>query len=99
MTIQQKVALVEEVQEDYGLSPALSAVDLAKSTWYYHHGRKVDYEKRGLDPQEVKLVISDKCRGMLAAIETVFPYSDHQNCLFHSVPGMAHSKCQHRFLS
>lgn len=36
----KKVAMVKEVKQDYGLAPALAALDLARSTWYYHgnHG-------------------------------------------------------------
>ena len=38
--------LVEGVWEEHGLAPALAAVDLPKSTWYYHHNRKVAYEEK-----------------------------------------------------
>jgi hypothetical protein len=41
MTIAQKVKLVASVQETYDLALALAAVDLAKSTWYYHQRDKV----------------------------------------------------------
>jgi transposase InsO family protein len=43
MTNEQKVALVEEAWEGYGLARALAAVDLPKSVWYYHHKHKVSY--------------------------------------------------------
>jgi transposase InsO family protein len=46
MTTEQKVALVETAWETYGLNRALAAVDLAKSTWYYHRQQKVDYEAK-----------------------------------------------------
>lgn len=46
MTTEQKVALVEEVWEIYGLKPTLEAVDLPKSTWYYHQKHKVTYEEK-----------------------------------------------------
>jgi transposase InsO family protein len=46
MTTEQKVALVEDVWETYGLKPALQAVGLPKSTWYYHQKHKVDYEEK-----------------------------------------------------
>jgi len=46
MTTEQKVALVEGVWETYGLKPALQAVGLPKSTWYYHQKHKVDYEEK-----------------------------------------------------
>lgn len=46
MTTEQKVALVEDVWETYGLRPGLRAVGLPKSTWYYHQKHKVDYEEK-----------------------------------------------------
>jgi len=48
--------------------------------------------KRGLDPRKVLMVVSDGCPGILAAIRTVFPYSDHQKCLFHKM-GNLQAKC------
>ena len=46
MTTAQKVALVETAWETYGLNRALAAVDLPKSTWYYHRTQKVNYEAK-----------------------------------------------------
>jgi putative transposase len=46
MTTEQKVALVETAWETYGLTRALAAVDLPKSTWYYHRTRKVSYQDK-----------------------------------------------------
>ncbi len=46
MTTGQKVALVEKAREIYGLRAALEAVDLPKSTWYYHQKHKVTYEEK-----------------------------------------------------
>ena len=46
MTTEQKVALVATVWETYGLAPALAAVELPKSTWYYHRNQKVSYEEK-----------------------------------------------------
>ncbi len=43
MSNAQKVALVEEAWEEYGLARALAAVDLPKSVWYYHRKHKVSY--------------------------------------------------------
>jgi len=40
------VKLVEGIWEERGLAPSLAAVDLPKSTWYYHHNRKVAYEEK-----------------------------------------------------
>lgn len=46
MTTEEKVELVEGVWEAYGLAPALAAVELPKSTWYYHQNGKVSYEEK-----------------------------------------------------
>jgi putative transposase len=46
MTTGQKVALVESVRDRYGLTPALAAVELPKTTWYYHRKHKVGYAVR-----------------------------------------------------
>ena len=46
MTPEQKVSLVEDTRDTYGLNRSLAAVDLAKSTWYYHQNDKVDYEEK-----------------------------------------------------
>ena len=48
--------------------------------------------RRGLDPRVVKLVISDGCPGMIKAINSIFPYSDHQRCLFHKMSNLR-AKC------
>jgi len=45
MTSEQKVSLLKTVKDTYGLNLALAAVDLPKSTWYYHQKQKVAYEK------------------------------------------------------
>lgn len=46
MTTGRKVALVESVKDTYGLNFVLDAVELPKSTWYYHKKHKVDYEEK-----------------------------------------------------
>jgi transposase InsO family protein len=46
MTTEQKVALVESVWREHGLKPALAAVELPKTTWYYHRNQKVSYEDK-----------------------------------------------------
>lgn len=46
MSTEEKAALVERVEGEYGLSPALAALDLARSTWYYHRSKKVSYEEK-----------------------------------------------------
>ena len=46
MTTEQKVERVETTWRAYGLGPVLAAVDLPKSTWYYHRNQKVAYEDK-----------------------------------------------------
>ncbi len=46
MTTGEKVELVASVWETHGLEPALAAVELSKSTWYYHRRHKVSYEEK-----------------------------------------------------
>jgi putative transposase len=46
MTTEEKVDLVADVWESYGLAPALAAVELPKSTWYYHRNEKVSYKEK-----------------------------------------------------
>lgn len=46
MTPEQKVSLVKDARDIYGLNRTLAAVDLAKSTWYYHQNDKIDYEEK-----------------------------------------------------
>ena len=49
MSTEQKVALVEEAQQTYGLNRALAAVGLPKSSWYYHQKQKVAYQEKYAD--------------------------------------------------
>ena len=46
MTATQKVKLVGSVVGEYSLSLALAAVELSKSTWYYHRRPKIDYGEK-----------------------------------------------------
>jgi putative transposase len=46
MTTEEKVDLVSSVRETHGLAPALAAVELPKSTWYYHRRHKACYEEK-----------------------------------------------------
>jgi hypothetical protein len=46
MTTTQKVKLVASVVGEYPLYFALAAVELSKSTWYYHRRHKVDYAQK-----------------------------------------------------
>jgi len=44
--VAEKVRLVSAVRDRYGLAPALRAVELARSTWYYQSQRRVPYEEK-----------------------------------------------------
>jgi len=46
MTTEQKVDLVNDIWEEYGLMPGLEAVELPKSSWYYHRKEKVSYAEK-----------------------------------------------------
>jgi len=37
------VALIQEVRAEYGLAPALVALNLARSTWHYHQAYRIPY--------------------------------------------------------
>ncbi len=46
MTTEAKVAFVAGAWEEHGLKPALAAVELPKSTWYYHKNEKISYAEK-----------------------------------------------------
>ena len=46
MSAARKVELVASVVGEHSLSSALAALELPKSTWYYHQRQKVDYEEK-----------------------------------------------------
>jgi transposase InsO family protein len=46
MSAEKKVELILSVKDEYSLAPALSALDLPRSTWYYHEKQKIPYEQK-----------------------------------------------------
>jgi transposase InsO family protein len=54
-----KVGLVDGVRDEFGLAPALSALDLARSTWSYQAGR-VSYAEKHADLRSSMLEIARK---------------------------------------
>jgi putative transposase len=44
---------------------------------------------RGLKTDKLKLVITDGGKGLIAAVEDVFPFVDHQLCWFHKLSNVA----------
>jgi putative transposase len=46
LSTEDKVRLVSEVKQEYGLNMVLEAIDLPKSTWYYRKKNKQSYEEK-----------------------------------------------------
>jgi putative transposase len=46
MSLNEKVELVKAVRTEYGLTAALAALEIPKSSWYYHTQQKVSYEQK-----------------------------------------------------
>lgn len=44
-----------------------------------------DLYRRGLEGQKLQLIITDGCRGLAAAIQTVYPEAKHQRCWVHKM--------------
>ena len=80
MTTEQKVALVEMAWETHGLNRSLAAVDLPKSTWYYHRAQKVSYEEKYayLRPDLEKIARKHPEYGILRTIEELRDGYGHQ---------------------
>lgn len=48
MSTEKKVELVSSVKDEYGITPALRALELPRSTWYYHQNQKIPCHKGGI---------------------------------------------------
>jgi transposase InsO family protein len=46
MSTEKKVELISSVKDEHGLAPALRALDLPRSTWYYHEKQKIPYSEK-----------------------------------------------------
>ena len=46
MSTEKKVELISSVKDEYGLAPALRALDLPRATWYYHEKQKIPYQQK-----------------------------------------------------
>jgi putative transposase len=46
MSTEEKVFLARQVQDEHGLSSALAALQLPRSTWYYHQNHRVSYTEK-----------------------------------------------------
>jgi putative transposase len=59
MTTTEKAALVHSVRNEYGLAPALSALELARSTWSYQ-SKRLSYEEKHGDLREPLLRLTEE---------------------------------------
>jgi putative transposase len=46
MSTQKKIELISSVKDEYGLAPALRALDLPRATWYYNEKQRIPYEEK-----------------------------------------------------
>ena len=46
MSTEEKVSLARQVQDEHGLSSALAALQLPRSTWYYRRNQRVSYTEK-----------------------------------------------------
>lgn len=44
-----------------------------------------DLYRRGLEGKHLKLIVTDGCEGLAAAIQTVYPHAQHQRCWVHKM--------------
>lgn len=44
-----------------------------------------DLYRRGLEGRNLKLIVTDGCEGLEAAIQTVYPHAEHQRCWVHKM--------------
>ncbi|MGH2670587.1 MAG: DDE-type integrase/transposase/recombinase, partial [bacterium] len=60
MSTEQKVALVRNRSQSYGLPAVLAALELPRSTWHYHQRQKVSYPEKYRDLREPLEAIARK---------------------------------------
>lgn len=48
-------------------------------------GLLMDLYRRGLEGKNLKLIVTDGCEGLAAAIQTVYPHALHQRCWVHKM--------------
>jgi len=44
MSTEKKIELISSVKDEYGLAPALRALELPRATWYYNEKQRIPYE-------------------------------------------------------
>jgi len=57
----------------------------------------LDLYRRGLEGKNLKLIVTDGCEGLRAAIQTVYPRVDHQRCWVHKMRNILEKvrRCHH----
>jgi hypothetical protein len=100
MTTSQKVKLTGSVVGEYSLSSALAAVELPKSTWYYHQRQKVDYGKKYARLQPALEEIARRHSEYGYRRTTTELHETYQERVNHKVVQRLHAKLpQHRYAS
>jgi putative transposase len=46
MSTEKKIELITSVKDEYGLAPALRALELPRATWYYNEKQRIPYEEK-----------------------------------------------------
>jgi putative transposase len=46
MSTEKKIELISSVKDEYGLAPALRALELPRATWYYNEKQRIPYEEK-----------------------------------------------------
>ena len=50
-----------------------------------------DLYRRGLEGQQLKLIVTDGCAGLAAALQTIYPHVAHQRCWVHKMRNILES--------
>jgi putative transposase len=54
-----------------------------------------DLYRRGLQGQKLKLIVTDGCAGLLAAVQIVYPRVPHQRCWVHQMCNLVQARGPH----
>ena len=57
-------------------------------------GLLMDLYRRGLEGKNLRLIITDGCEGLAAALETVYPQVEHQRCWVHKMRNILEHVCK-----
>jgi hypothetical protein len=90
MNTAQKVELVTSVVDKHTLASALGALELPKSTWYYHQRHEVDYETEYAHRRSVPGAISRQHPGYAYRRTTAKLHEAYQEQVNHRVVQRLH---------